>query len=54
VADAIKRAKRQHQLSYKNVAIIRKNEKGKVKIKETGDMGLLAGPGGLVADAAAI
>ena len=69
VADAIKRAKRQHQLSYKNVAVIRKNEKGKVKIKETGDMsggigatvgavaggalGLLAGPGGLVAGAAA-
>jgi uncharacterized membrane protein len=69
VADALKEAKKQHQLYYKNVAVIRKNEKGKVKVKETGDMsggtgatvgallggafGIFAGPAGLVAGAAA-
>ena len=39
VADALKEAKKQHQLHYRNVAVIRKDEKGKVKVKETGDMG---------------
>jgi uncharacterized membrane protein len=69
VADALKEAKKQHQLYYRNVAVIRKNEKGKVKVKETGDMsggtgaavgaliggafGIFAGPAGLVAGAAA-
>ena len=38
VADALKEAKKQHQLYYRNVAVIRKDEKGKVKVKETGDM----------------
>ena len=68
-ADALKEAKKQHQLYYRNVAVIRKDEKGKVKVKETGDMGggvgagvgavvggafgLLAGPAGLAAGAAA-
>jgi uncharacterized membrane protein len=69
VADAVKEAKHQGQLSYKNLAVIRKDVEGKVKIKETGDMGggvgaaigavaggalgLLAGPAGLAAGAAA-
>jgi uncharacterized membrane protein len=69
VADALKQAKKHHQLYYRNVAVIRKNEKGKVKVKETGDMsaghgagigaliggalGILAGPAGLAAGAAA-
>jgi len=69
VADGLKEAKKQHQLSYRNVAVIRKDEKGKVKVKETGDMGggvgagvgavvggafgILAGPAGLAAGAAA-
>jgi uncharacterized membrane protein len=69
VADALKQAKHQGQIYYQNVAVVRKNAEGKVKIKETGDMGggvgaaigavaggalgLLAGPGGLVAGAAA-
>jgi uncharacterized membrane protein len=69
VADALKKAKRRLQIYYRNVAVIRKDARGKVKIKETGDMsggigatvgavvggglGLLAGPGGLVAGAAA-
>ena len=69
VADALKQAKKQHQLYYRNVAVIRKDEKGKVKVKETGDMsggpgagvgaliggafGLFAGPAGLAAGAAA-
>jgi len=69
VADALKEAKKRHQLHYRNVAVIRKDEKGKVKVKETGDMsggpgagvgaviggafGLLAGPAGLAAGAAA-
>ena len=68
-ADALKEAKKQHKLYYRNVAVIRKDEKGKVKVKETGDMsggpgagvgaviggafGLLAGPAGLAAGAAA-
>lgn len=68
-ADALKEAKKQHQLYYRNVAVIRKDEKGKVKVKETGDMsaghgagigavvgglfGILAGPAGLAAGAAA-
>lgn len=69
VADALKQAKKQHKLYYRNVAVIRKDEKGKVKVKETGDMsggpgagvgaliggafGLFAGPAGLAAGAAA-
>lgn len=69
VADALKDAKRAGQLSYKNLAVVRKNAEGKVKIKESGDMsfgpgagvgavvggllGLFAGPAGLVAGAAA-
>lgn len=69
VAGAIKQAKHDRQLNYKNIAVIRKNEEGKVKIKETGDMGggvgaaigavaggalaLVAGPLGLAAGAAA-
>ena len=69
VADVLKEAKKEHQIYYRNVAVIRKNEKGKVKVKETGDMsagpgagvgavvgglfGLLAGPAGLAAGAAA-
>ena len=69
VADALKEAKHEHKLYYRNVAVIRKDEKGKVKVKETGDMsagpgagvgaviggafGLLAGPAGLAAGAAA-
>jgi uncharacterized membrane protein len=69
IAGAIKQAKHDRQLNYKNIAVIRKNEEGKVKIKETGDMGggvgasvgavvggalgLFAGPAGLVAGAAA-
>lgn len=69
VADALKEAKQQHQLYYRNVAVIRKDEKGKVKVKETGDMsggvgagvgavvggafGLFAGPAGLAAGTAA-
>jgi uncharacterized membrane protein len=68
IADAVKMAKMRGMLSYKNVAVVRKTENGKIKIKETGDMsggigatvgavvggglGLLAGPGGLVAGAA--
>ena len=68
VADALKQAKQQGQIYYQNVAVVRKNPEGKVKIKETGDMGaapgagigavaggalgLLAGPAGLVAGAA--
>ncbi|KPK10462.1 MAG: hypothetical protein AMJ56_07980 [Anaerolineae bacterium SG8_19] len=69
VADALKKAKRRLQIYYRNVAVIRKDAKGKVKIKETGDMsggvgagvgavvggalGILAGPAGLAAGAAA-
>ena len=69
MADALKRAKQHGQIYYQNLAVVRKNPEGKVKIKETGDMsfgpgagigavvggalGLLAGPGGLVAGAAA-
>jgi uncharacterized membrane protein len=69
VADALKQAKHDHQIYYRNVAVIRKDEKGKVKVKETGDMsggvgagigavvggffGMLAGPAGLAAGAAA-
>jgi uncharacterized membrane protein len=69
VADALKKAKRRLLVYYRNVAVIRKTEKGKVKIKETGDMsggvgagvgavvggalGILAGPAGLAAGAAA-
>jgi uncharacterized membrane protein len=69
VADALKQAKKENQLHYRNVAVIRKDEKGKVKVKETGDMGsgvgagvgavvggafgILAGPAGLAAGAAA-
>ncbi len=69
MAGAIKQAKHDGQLNYKNIAVIRKNEEGKVKIKETGDMGggvgaaigavaggalaLVAGPLGLAAGAAA-
>ncbi|KPK12199.1 MAG: hypothetical protein AMJ56_05145 [Anaerolineae bacterium SG8_19] len=69
VADALKEAKKQGQLYYRNVAVIRKDEKGKVKVKETGDLsggpgagvgaviggavGLFAGPAGLAAGAAA-
>ena len=69
VADALKQAKHDHLLYYRNVAVIRKDQKGKVKVKETGDMsggvgagigavvggffGLLAGPAGLAAGAAA-
>jgi uncharacterized membrane protein len=69
VADALKEAKKEHQIYYRNVAVVRKDEKGKVKVKETGDMsagpgagvgavvgglfGLLAGPAGLAAGAAA-
>jgi hypothetical protein len=50
VADALKKAKRRLLVYYRNVAVIRKTEKGKVKIKETGDMsggvgaGVSAGP----------
>jgi uncharacterized membrane protein len=69
VADALKKAKRRLLVYYRNVAVIRKDAKGKVKIKETGDMsggvgagvgavvggalGILAGPAGLAAGAAA-
>jgi uncharacterized membrane protein len=69
VADALKSAKYRYGVRYKNVAVVRKNEEGKVKIKETGDMGggvgatigavvggalgIFAGPPGLVAGAAA-
>ena len=69
VADQLKAAQSAGQLSYKNLAVVRKNPEGKVKIKETGDMsfgpgagigavvggalGLFAGPAGLVAGAAA-
>ncbi len=64
VADQLKAAKNAGQLSYSNLAVVRKNPEGKVKIKETGDMtfigavvggalGLFAGPAGLVAGAAA-
>jgi uncharacterized membrane protein len=67
VADALKKAKRRLLVYYRNVAVIRKDAKGKVKIKETGDMsggvgagvgavvggalGILAGPAGLAAGA---
>jgi uncharacterized membrane protein len=69
VADALKQAKQGGQITYQNLAVVRKNAEGKVKIDETGDMGaapgagigavaggalgLLAGPAGLVAGAAA-
>lgn len=69
VADALKEAKKQNQLSYRNVAVINKNNAGKVKVKETGDLsaapgagvgalvggafGLLAGPAGFAAGSAA-
>jgi uncharacterized membrane protein len=69
VADALKQAKQYGEIYYQNLAVVRKNPEGKVKIKETGDvgggvgatvggvvggaLGLLAGPGGLVAGAAA-
>jgi uncharacterized membrane protein len=69
VADAIKQAKKEGQLTYSNLAVVRKNPEGKVKISETGDMsfgpgagigavvggalGLFAGPAGLIAGAAA-
>lgn len=69
VADALKDAKRAGQLSYKNLAVVRKDPEGVVKIKESGDMsfgpgagigavvggalGLFAGPLGLAAGAAA-
>jgi uncharacterized membrane protein len=69
VADALKEAKKQNQLSYRNVAVIRKDEAGKVKVQETGDMsagpgagvgaliggafGLFAGPAGFAAGSAA-
>jgi len=69
VADGLKQAKHEHQIYYRNVAVIRKDEKGNVKVKETGDMGggvgagvgavvggafgILAGPAGLAAGAAA-
>lgn len=68
VADALKKAKKQNQLSYRNMAVIRKDETGKVKVKESGDLsagpgagvgalvggvfGLLAGPAGLAAGTA--
>jgi uncharacterized membrane protein len=69
VADALKQAKQYDEIYYQNLAVVRKDAEGKVKIKETGDMsfgpgagigavvggalGLLAGPAGLVAGAAA-
>jgi len=69
VADGLKQAKKDHQINYRNVAVIRKDKKGKVKVKETGDMSaghgagigavigglfaVLAGPAGLAAGAAA-
>jgi uncharacterized membrane protein len=69
VADVLKEAKKQNQLSYRNVAVIRKDEGGHVKVQETGDMsagpgagvgaliggafGLLAGPAGFAAGSAA-
>ena len=69
VADALRKAKNAGQLSYKNLAVVRKDPEGVVKIKESGDMsfgpgagigavvggvlGLFAGPAGLVAGAAA-
>jgi uncharacterized membrane protein len=69
VADALKQAKRRLLVYYRNVAVIRKDASGKVKIKETGDMsggvgagvgalvggalGIFAGPAGLAAGAAA-
>jgi uncharacterized membrane protein len=69
IADELKEARHAGELNYKNLAVVRKNPDGKVKIKETGDMsfgpgagigavvggalGLLAGPAGLVAGAAA-
>ena len=51
VADALKQAKHDHQIYYRNVAVIRKDGKGKVKVKETGDMsgGVGAGIGAVVA-----
>lgn len=69
VSDQLKAAQKAGQIYYKNLAVVRKNPDGKVKIKETGDMsfgpgagigavvggalGLFAGPAGLVAGAAA-
>jgi uncharacterized membrane protein len=69
VADALKEAKKQNELYYRNVAVIRKDKAGKVKVQETGDMsagpgagigaliggafGLLAGPAGLAAGSTA-
>lgn len=69
VANALKEAKKQNELYYRNVAVIRKDEAGKVKVQETGDMsagpgagvgaliggafGLLAGPAGVAAGSAA-
>jgi uncharacterized membrane protein len=66
IADALKEAKKHNQLSYRNVVVIRKDETGNVKVKETRDMspglgagigaivggafGLLAGPAGFAAD----
>ena len=48
VADVLKKAKRRLLVYYRNVAVIRKDAKGKVKIKETGDMS-----GGVIAVAGA-
>ena len=69
IADALRQAKRRLHIDYRNVAVIRKDAGGRVKIKETGDMsggvgagvgavvggalGILAGPAGLAAGAAA-
>ncbi len=68
-ANTLKKAKMQNELYYRNVAVIRKDKAGKVKVKETGDLsvspgagvgaliggafGLLAGPAGLAAGSAA-
>lgn len=69
MADALKKAKKQNQISYRNVAVIHKDKAGKVKVKEAGDLsagpgagvgalvggafGLLAGPAGFAAGTAA-
>lgn len=68
MADALKEAKKQNLLSYRKVVVIRKDETGNVKVKETRNMsaglgagigaivggafGLLAGPAGFAAGAA--
>ena len=56
VAKALKKAKRRLLVYYRNVAVIRKDDKGKVKIKETGDMsgGVGAGVGAVVGGALGI